>query len=91
MRAALGILMTFLDRRDDYEAAAVVAGFAAVSPTSATSVGEFETVVAHLREKLGAQSYAVFARQGADMSMAGAAAYASEQIDRVRRELEQLP
>jgi hypothetical protein len=88
MRAALGLLTTFLDRRHDYEPAAVVGGFAAVSPTSAPSIGEFETVLAHLRDELGAQSYAALARQGADMSMVGAVSFAHEQIDRVRRELE---
>ncbi len=70
MRAALGILMTFLDRRRDYEPAAVVAGFAAVSPTAAASVAEFSTAIAHLREVLGAQTYAMLAQEGAAMTMA---------------------
>jgi predicted ATPase len=91
MRAALGILMTFLARRRDYQPAAVVAGFASVTPTSAPSVAEFETVIKHLREELGEQTYAVLARRGADMTMAGVVAFARDQIDRVRRELEQLP
>jgi predicted ATPase len=91
MRAALGILMTFLDRRDDYEPASVVAGFASVSPTSAPSVAEFQTVIAHLRDVLGEQTYVTLAQEGAEMTMVGAAAYAYDEIDRVRSELEQLP
>jgi hypothetical protein len=83
--------MTFLARRRDYQPAAVVAGFASVTPTSAPSVAEFETVIKHLREELGEQTYAVLARRGADMTMAGVVAFARDQIDRVRRELEQLP
>ncbi|OBA96666.1 cyclase [Mycobacteriaceae bacterium 1482268.1] len=91
MRAALGIFMRFLDRRGDYEPAAVIAGFACISPTSAPSVEEFSTTIADLREVLGEGSYAVLAREGAAMNMAAVATFAYDEIDRVRRELEQLP
>ncbi len=83
--------MTFLDRRGDYEPAAVIAGFASVRPSSAPGVPEFDLAIAHLREVLGQQTYAQLADQGAEMTMAGAVVFAYDQIDRVRRELELLP
>lgn len=91
MRAALGIFMRFLERRGDYEPAAAIAGFACVSPSAAPSLQDFSAAVAHLREILGEEAYSRLARDGARMSMAGAAAFAFDHMDRIRHELEQLP
>jgi collagenase-like PrtC family protease len=91
LRAALGLFATFLDRRGDAEAAATVAGFAGVMPTAAPTVPEFGVTVSHLGTILGAKTYESFSRDGAAMTMASAVAFAYDQIDRVRQELEQLP
>jgi hypothetical protein len=91
IRAALGLFMTLLDRRGDYEPAAVIGGFASVSPTAAPSVAEFNEGIQHLREVLGEETYGRLAHKGEAMTMAAMVSYAYEQIDRVRGELEQLP
>jgi 3,4-dihydroxy-2-butanone 4-phosphate synthase len=91
LRASLGLLATFLDRRGRTESAATLAGFAGVLPTAAPLVPEFGTTLSHLRDVLGEQTYARSAHDGAVMSMATAVTFAYEQIDRVRHELEQLP
>jgi predicted ATPase len=91
IRAALGLFMTLLDRRGDYEPAAIIGGFASVSPTAAPSVAEFNDGIAHLREVLGEEAYERLAREGEAMTMAAMVSYAYDQIDRVRQELEQLP
>jgi hypothetical protein len=91
IRAALGLFMTLLDRRGDYEPAAIIGGFASVSPTAAPSVAEFNEGIPHLREVLGEETYGRLAHKGEAMTMAAMVSYAYEQIDRVRGELEQLP
>ncbi|WP_231988805.1 adenylate/guanylate cyclase domain-containing protein [Mycobacterium sp. 1274761.0] len=91
LRAALGIFMRFLYRHGDLEPAATIAGFACISPTSAPAVEEFNTTIADLREVLGDNTYATLAQDGAAMNMATAVTYASDQIDRIRRELQPLP
>ena len=87
LRTALGLLVTFLDRHGHPEAAAIVAGFACVSPTSAPTVSEFGNAVAHLRGVLGDETYESLAREGEAMSMAAAVAFADDQIDQARTEL----
>jgi hypothetical protein len=47
------------------------------------------TTIAHLREVLGDQAYESYARNGEAMTMAAVAAYAYEQIDQARAQLEQ--
>jgi hypothetical protein len=91
LRAALGIFMTFLDRRGDLEPAAVIAGFARAEPTAAPSIPEFSTAIEHLRDVLGATRYESLARAGAEMTMPAVVAFAHDEIDRVRRELERQP
>ncbi|WP_082993213.1 AAA family ATPase [Mycobacterium sp. 1245111.1] len=89
IRAALGLLVTFLARHEHYETAAVVAGFARVAPTAAGMVAEFRTAAAHLRHMLGDQTYESLARRGETMTTAEIANYAYDQIDRARTELSQ--
>jgi predicted ATPase/class 3 adenylate cyclase len=90
VRSALGLFAGFLWKRGDREQAATVTGFAGVMPTAAPSVPEFGATVSDLRDVLGERAYEVLAREGAEMTMATAVAFAYEQIDRVRRELGQL-
>ena len=86
MRTALGILAVLFDRLGRHEPAATIAGFAA-SPLTAT-VAEFSTAIAHLREVLGDQTYESLARKGETMTTAEIVAYAYDQIDQARAELE---
>ena len=87
IRPALAILAAFLDRLGRCEPAATIAGFA-FNPLSATTFPEINSVIAHLREVLGDQTYESLARQGETMTAAAIATYAYDQIDQARTELE---
>ena len=52
-------------------------------------VSEFHTTVAHLREVLGDQTYESLVHKGEAMTMAAVVAYAYDQMDRARRQLNQ--
>ena len=67
--------------------AATIAGFAFDTLTAAM-VPKINTTIAHLRDVLGDQVYESLARKGETMSTAEMAAYAYEQIDQARTELE---
>jgi hypothetical protein len=66
--------------------AATIAGFA-VHPF--TTFREMNTAIAHLRDLLGDQKYESLARKGGTMTTAEIVAYAFDQIDQARTELEQ--
>jgi len=83
----LATLSTFLDRVGRFEAAATIGGFAC-DPVSLATVPEFADTVAHLREVVGDQCYESFARNGEAMTTAAIVAYAYDQIDQARAELE---
>ena len=85
IRTPLAVLAAFLDRLGRYEAAATIAGFA-FSPLTA-ALPEFRTAIAHLREVLGDQTYETRARKGETMTTAAMVAYAYDQIDQARAEL----
>ncbi len=87
LRTALGLLATFLARREHHEPAAIVAGFARTTPSAAPTVPEFGAAVAHLRDVLGDQTYESLAGRGEAMTMAAAVAFAHDQIDQARTEL----
>jgi predicted ATPase/class 3 adenylate cyclase len=87
MRTPLAVLAAFLDRLGRYEPAATIAGFA-LSPMSAAVLPEITTAITHLRDVLGDQTYESLARKGEAMSTAAMAAYAYDQIDQARVELE---
>ena len=60
-----------------------------VSPsTPHPAVPEIGTAIAHLRDVLGDSTYESFARKGETMTTAAIAAYAYDQIDQARTELE---
>ena len=86
MRAPLAVLAAFLDRLGRYEPAATIAGFA-FSPFTAASVPEITTAITHLRDVLGDQTYESLARKGETMTTAAMVAYAYDQIDQARAEL----
>jgi hypothetical protein len=87
MSSALAILAVFFDRLGRSEPASTMSGFAADAFAHA-SISEIETTITHLREVLGVEAYEVFARAGENMTIAEAATYAFEQIDRARAELQ---
>ena len=88
MRSSLALVAAFLDRLRRYEPAATIAGFAASPLTTAAGFPEFSSVVAHLREVLGDQTYESLAHKGQTMTTAAMATYAYDQIDQARTELE---
>ena len=71
----------------DYEAAATIAGFA-FNPITAAWYGEITTVIAHLRDVHGDQTYEALAHIGEAMTTTEIAAYAYDQIDQARAELD---
>jgi hypothetical protein len=83
----LAVLTSLFDRLGRHEPAATIAGFT-VSPLTSTSLPEFNTAIAHLREVLGDQTYESLARKGEMMTTAAMATYAYDQIDQARTELE---
>ncbi len=87
MRVPLAWLATILDRLGRFDSAATIAALA-FSPLTAVSFPELETTIAHLREILGDQTYESLARKGETMTTPAIAAYAYEEIDQARAELE---
>ena len=85
-RSPLAILAALLDRLGHSEAAAVIADFAA-NPLTRLAFPEVTDTITHLRDALGEDRYESLARTGRAMSNSAMAAYASEQIDRARAEL----
>jgi predicted ATPase len=86
IRFALATLAVFLDRLGRLEPAATIAGFA-FSPLSASAVPQLNTAITHLRDVLGDQTYESLARKGEAMTTAAVVAYAYDQIDQARTEL----
>jgi predicted ATPase len=85
----LAVLTGLFYRLGRHEPAATIAGFT-VSPLTSTAIPEFNTAIAHLREVLGDQTYGSLARKGETMTTAAMVAYAYDQIDQARAELEHL-
>jgi tetratricopeptide (TPR) repeat protein len=83
----LAVLAVLFDRLGRYEPAATIVGFA-LSPLVAAGVPEITTAITHLREALGEQVYESLARKGETMTSAEMVAYAYDQIDQARMELE---
>jgi tetratricopeptide (TPR) repeat protein len=87
IRGALATLAVFLDRLGRLEPAATIAGFA-FSPFTASSFPQLSTASTHLRDVLGEATYESLARNGETMTTAAMVAYAFDQIDQARTELE---
>jgi predicted ATPase len=86
MRLPLAVLVGFFYRLGYSEPAATIAGFA-FSPFTAAAAPEISTSIAHLRDVLGDQTYEQLARKGETMTTAEIVAYAYDQIDQARTEL----
>ncbi len=86
VRGSVSILAAVFDRLGRYEPAATMAGFAVIPFTA--MLAEFNTLIAHLRDVLGDQTYESLARKGETMATAEMATYAYDQIDQARTELE---
>jgi tetratricopeptide (TPR) repeat protein len=87
IRLPLGVLAALFDRLGRYEPAATIAGFA-LSPLSAAAVPQLSRAITHLRDVHGDQTYESLARTGETMTTAAIVAYAYDQIDQARTELE---
>jgi predicted ATPase/class 3 adenylate cyclase len=87
LRNPLAILACQLDRLGHHEQAATICGFAASAFTFA-SYPQLSSTIAHLRDVLGDETYQSLARNGETMTIAAAATYAYDQIDRVRTALD---
>jgi predicted ATPase len=88
IRSPLAVLATYFDRLEHYEPAATIAGFAVNLLTPLFT--EIEATETHLRVVLGDETYNSLAQSGAAMTTSAMAAYAYNEIDQVRAELEQL-
>jgi hypothetical protein len=86
MLGPLAILVALLDRLGRHVPAATIAGFA-FSPLTGGAFPEIHTAITHLRDVLGDQTYDSLARKGNAMTTAEMVAYAYDQIDQARREL----
>ncbi len=89
IRFSLATLAVLLDRLGRLEPAATIAGFA-FSPLTASAVTQLSTVIVHLREVLGDQTYESLARKGETMTTSEVATYAYDQIDQAAAELKTL-
>jgi tetratricopeptide (TPR) repeat protein len=89
IRSPLGILVGVLADFECHEQAATVAGFAA-SALTATALPEFGATVSRLRQILGADAYQSHAGRGESMTTSAIAAYALDQVEYVRAQIEQL-
>jgi predicted ATPase/class 3 adenylate cyclase len=87
VRSPLANFAILLNRLEHYEAAATIAGFAR-SALTAASFPKIDTAIAHLRQVLGEVGYESLAGEGAAMTNAEMVAYAYDQIDQARVELE---
>jgi hypothetical protein len=83
----LAILAALFARLGHYEPAATIAGFA-VNPITAAALPQITTVITHLRDVLGDQTYESLARKGETMTTAAMVTYAYDQIDQARTTLE---
>nr|WP_232425763.1 adenylate/guanylate cyclase domain-containing protein [Mycobacterium sp. JS623] len=87
MRVPLASLAALLHRIGRHEKCAIIAGYA-FSPFAKNWVPELRTAITQLREALGDETYDTLAGKGKSMTASGIAAYAYDEIDHVRAELE---
>ncbi len=86
IRSPLAVLAAFFDRLGHYEPAATIVGFS-VNALTPAAFPELGTAIAHLRDVLGDQTYESLARKGETMTTTEMVAYAYDQIDQARAEL----
>ncbi|MGO9032075.1 ATP-binding protein [Mycobacterium sp.] len=88
VRGSLSTLAAVFDRLGRYEPAATMTGFAGVPYTA--MLAEFNTLIAHLRDVLGDQTYESLVHKGETMTTADMATYAYDQIDQARTKLNEV-
>jgi predicted ATPase/class 3 adenylate cyclase len=86
MGSPLAVLAILLDRLGRHEPAATITGFA-FNQFTAAAAPEIGTAITHMRNVLGDQTYESLARKGETMTTAEMAAFAYDQIDQARAEL----
>jgi len=89
IRSPLAILVSVLAQFGWHAQAATVAGFAE-SALTATAFPELGTTVSRLRQMLGTEAFESHVGRGESMTTSAIAAYALDEIERVRAQLEQL-
>ncbi|OBI83559.1 cyclase, partial [Mycobacterium sp. E740] len=89
LHSVLIYLAVMVDKVGHFDAAAIITGFATLSPMAVVANPQIAAVIDHVRENLGAQTYDALSRRGETMSPAAMVAYAYDQIDQVRAQLEQ--
>jgi hypothetical protein len=87
LHSPLASLAVILDRLEHFDAAAVIASFAAMNPMSVAAGPKLADTIAHLREVFGDQVYESLARKGETMTTAEIVTNAYDQIDQARAEL----
>jgi hypothetical protein len=87
VRSPLGLLASLFHRFGRYEPAATVAGFA-INPLAAAAFPETSAAIAQMRDVLGDQTYESLARKGVVMTTSAMVAFAYDEIDQDRTELE---
>ncbi len=87
IRIPLAVLAVLFDRLGRFEPAATIAGFA-LSPIAAAAAPGITTAITHLRDVLDEATYESLARKGETMTTAEIVAYAYDQIDQARAELD---
>jgi hypothetical protein len=86
MQTTMAILTVLLHRLGRNESAATIGGCAR-SPFTTAAIPELDAAIINLRNVLGDQAYKSLDRKGETMSTADMVAYACDQIDQARRDL----
>lgn len=86
----LANLAKLLEKLGQPKPAATLAGFAVLSQMTLALYPELTELIIRLREALGHRSFELLAEKGATMPLTAMAAYAYEQIDHARAQLQQL-
>ncbi len=89
IRVPLAVVTALLHRLGRNEPAATIAGYA-VRPVATAWIPKLSNEIAHLRDALGEATYESLARTGETMTTAEMVAYAYDQIDQARAEVERL-
>jgi predicted ATPase len=87
MRVPLAVVAALLHRLGRNEPAAIIAGYA-IKPVTTGWIPKLGAAVTQLRDVLGEATYESLARKGDAMTTAEMVAYAYDQIDEARTELE---
>jgi predicted ATPase len=87
IRVPLAVVAALLHRLGRDEPAGIIAGYA-VRPLTTAWIPKLSTAITQLREALGEATYEALARKGGAMTTAEMVAYAYDQIDQARTQLQ---